>query len=249
MIDFSSRNNKYYYNAYGKDTEETYKALKADICDRLAKTAEEKFYLGCRLLDFYESKAYSCRASDDDVKEYGWFVDRNMCPQCFFAVCEIDFGLDKAQVSKLINVVSEFGNDRIGLKKQWKDFKWSILCEMLPLTPEQRKPIKSDWSFRRVLDYKKKLKAVSAQKQEDDNESIDFEALDAAIAGKEEDRYAKCKPAEMRTLLRIRDAEIERLKEENRSLREGEELVKLQEQLDYFKKLAIANMASGEAAD
>ena len=249
MIDFSSRNNKYYWKAYDKETEVTYEALKVDICDRLAKTAEEKFYLGCKLLDFYESKCYSFRASDDDVKEYGWFADRNMCPQCFFAVCELDFGLSKTQVSCLMNVVSEFGNDRIGLKKQWKDFKWSILCEMLPLTREQRKAIKPDWSFRRVLEYKKSLKTVPAQEQENDNESIDFEALDAAIANEPEDRYAKCKPAEMRSLLRMRDNEISRLKEEIRTLREGEELIKLREQLDYFKKLAIANMADAEAAD
>jgi len=224
-----------------------YERIVLDIKNKIGAIKSDKVALGYALIALYESNTYRCRAGDSDMCQIGANASRNCSSKVFFGACELDFGLEKSQVSRLMNVVDEFGDGKGDLLDYWKPFQWSVLVEMLPLTYEQRKAIGVDWSYRKVREYKKSL--VAAPQQEENDENIDFEALDAAIAGKEEDRYAKCKPAEMRTLLRIRDAEIERLKEENRSLREGEELVKLQEQLDYFKKLAIANMASGEAAD
>lgn len=224
-----------------------YERIVLDIKNKIGAIKSDKVALGYALIALYESNTYRCRAADSDMFQIGANASRNCSSKVFFGACELDFGLEKSQVSRLMNVVDEFGDGKGDLLDYWKPFQWSVLVEMLPLTYEQRKAIGVDWSREKVRVYKKSL--VAPAQQEENDENIDFEALDAAIAGKEEDRYAKCKPAEMRTLLRIRDAEIERLKEENRSLREGEELVKLQEQLDYFKKLVIANMASGEAAD
>ena len=227
-----------------------YECIVLDIKNKIGAIKSDKVALGYALIALYESNTYRCRAGDSDMCQIGANASRNCSSKVFFGACELDFGLEKSQVSRLMNVVDEFGDGKGDLIDYWKPFQWSVLVEMLPLTYAQRKAIGVDWSFRRVLEYKKSLKnAVAAQQQEENDENIDFEALDAAIAGKEEDRYAKCKPAEMRTLLRIRDAEIERLKEENRSLRDGEELKKLQEEVAYYRKLAIANMASGEVAD
>ena len=245
MIKFSIKN--WLYRSLNGCRKE-YDRIVPDIRNKIGAIKSDKVALGYALIALYESNTYRCRAADADMKQIGANDTGSNCsPKVFFGACELDFGLEKSQVSRLMNVVDEFGDGKGDLADYWKPFQWSVLVEMLPLTYEQRKAIGVDWSYRKVREYKKSL--VAAPQQEENDENIDFEALDAAIAGKEEDRYAKCKPAEMRTLLRIRDAEIERLKEENRSLREGEELVKLQEQLDYFKKLAIANMASGEAAD
>lgn len=245
MIKFSIKN--WLYRSLNGCRKE-YDRIVPDIRNKIGAIKSDKVALGYALIALYESNTYRCRAADADMKQIGANDTRSNCsPKVFFGACELDFGLEKSQVSRLMNVVDEFGDGKGDLLDYWKPFQWSVLVEMLPLTYEQRKAIGVDWSREKVRAYKKSL--VAPAQQEENDENIDFEALDAAIAGKEEDRYAKCKPAEMRTLLRIRDAEIERLKEENRSLREGEELVKLQKQLDYFKKLAIANMASGEAAD
>ena len=245
MIKFSIKN--WLYRSLNGCRKE-YDRIVPDIRNKIGAIKSDKVALGYALIALYESNTYRCRAADADMKQIGANDTGSNCsPKVFFGACELDFGLEKSQVSRLMNVVDEFGDGKGDLLDYWKPFQWSVLVEMLPLTYEQRKAIGVDWSREKVRAYNKSL--VAPAQQEENDENIDFEALDAAIAGKEEDRYAKCKPAEMRTLLRIRDAEIERLKEENRSLREGEELVKLQEQLDYFKKLAIANMASNEVAD
>ena len=62
----------------------------------------------------------------------------NLCSEYFFAYCEDKFALEKPQISRLMNIVDEFGNKARGFKVQWKDFKYSQLCELLPLTEEQR---------------------------------------------------------------------------------------------------------------
>ena len=245
MIKFSAKN-WLYRTLNGCRTE--YERIAPDIRNKIGAIKSDKVALGYALVALYESNAYRCRASDPDITEsLGHNAHRNCNARVFFGACELDFGLEKSQVSRLMNVVDEFGDGKGDLVDYWKPFQWSVLVEMLPLTYEQRKAIGVDWSYRKVREYKKTL--VAAPQQTEDDEEIDFEALDAAISSEPEEKYAKCKPAEMRTLLRMRDNEIVRLKEEIRSLREGEVLAKLQDELDYFKKLAIANMANVDAAD
>lgn len=87
----------------------------------------------------------------------------NLCSEYFFAYCESKFALEKSQVSRLMNIADEFGNKARGFKAQWKDFKYSQLCELLPLTEEQRKAVKPDWSIKKIREYKKTLVATSQQ--------------------------------------------------------------------------------------
>ena len=245
MIKFSVKN--WMYRALNGCRKE-YDRIVPDIRNKIGAIKADKIALGYALIALYESNTYRCRAADPDMKEHGaGNTGANCHARVFFGACELDFDLDKSQVSRLMNVVDEFGDGKGDLIDYWKPFSWSVLVEMLPLTYEQRKAIGTDWTVKKVKEYKKTLVATSQQPENEEN--IDFEALDAAISDESEDKYAKCKPAELRSLLRIRDKKIARLQDEIRSLREGEELAKLREQLDYFKKLAIANMASGEAAD
>lgn len=244
MIKFSIKN--WMYRTVNGCRKE-YERIVPDIRNRIGAIKSDKVSLGYALIALYESNTYRCRAADNDMKQIGANAGANCSSKVFFGVCELDFGLEKSQVSRLMNVVDEFGDEKGDLCDYWKPFSWSVLVEMLPLTYEQRKAIGTDWTVKKVKEYKKTIVATSQQDENDDF------ALDTGEiipdTGEKEDRYAKCKPAEMRTLLKIRDAEIERLKKENRSLRDGEELKKLQEEVAYYRKLAIANMASGEVAD
>ena len=244
MIKFSIKN--WMYRTVNGCRKE-YERIVPDIRNRIGAIKSDKVSLGYALIALYESNTYRCRAADNDMKQIGANAGANCSPKVFFGVCELDFGLEKSQVSRLMNVVDEFGNGKGDLLDYWKPFQWSILVEMLPLTYEQRKAIGTDWTVKKVKEYKKTLVATSQQDENDDFVLDTGEII--PDTGEKEDRYAKCKPAEMRTLLKIRDAEIERLKEENRSLRDGEELKKLQEEVAYYRKLAIANMASDEVAD
>jgi hypothetical protein len=162
MIDFNST---YVYNwhAYATATKEQYKAYIIDLKNRLAKTAEEKFYLGAKLIDFYNSKDYSCRCEEAGKYIGKYLIDRNSVSAVFFAVCEMELGLERTQVSRLMNVVSEFGDKLIGFAEKWKAYNYSQLSEMLSLTSEQRKKVKPDWTIKQIREYKKSLVATSQQ--------------------------------------------------------------------------------------
>lgn len=245
MIKFSAKN--WLYRTVNGCRKE-YERIVPDIRNKIGAIKSDKVSLGYALVALYESNSYRCRAADPDITEcLGYNAHRNCNARVFFSACELDFDLEKSQVSRLMNVVDEFGDGKGDLLDYWKPFSWSVLVEMLPLTYEQRKAIGVDWTVKKVKEYKKTLVATSQQTENEEN--IDFETLDAVISTEPEEKYAKCKPAELRTLLRVRDAQIARLEDEIRSLREGEELVKLREELDYFRKLAITNMANDSAAD
>lgn len=84
--------------------------------------------------------------------------------------CEKNFGLDKTAVSRCINVCLEFSqkeNYRNGTKSgecllrvddKWSKYNYSQLCEMLPLTDEQRYQIKPEMSIKQIREFKKNLK-------------------------------------------------------------------------------------------
>lgn len=87
--------------------------------------------------------------------------------------CEMNLGLDKGSVSRCINVYRTFNASNsvsfkngvkiegaaIELADEWKDYSYTQLCEMLPLSPEQRKDITPDMSVSQIREYKKNLKA------------------------------------------------------------------------------------------
>ncbi len=150
------------------------KRIKAD----LENIGSNKFSLGAHLLDLYSSNAY---ANNIQRKREWRFVKEKSCydwvelddfwgnvrPVHFFEYCEEMFGLDKTQVSRCMNVVDEFGDQAFGFKKEWQDYSYSQLVELLPLTPEQRKEVKPDWSVKRIREYKKSLVATSQQADDD----------------------------------------------------------------------------------
>ena len=92
--------------------------------------------------------------------EYGFNLPigaGNCCADFFFAYCFDEFGLDKTQVSRLMNIVDEFGDGLRCFKKKWEKFGYSQLCELLPLSDEERKPVKPDWTIKKIREYKKSL--------------------------------------------------------------------------------------------
>lgn len=90
--------------------------------------------------------------------------------------CEVNLGLDKSAVSRCINVYREFNasSDRkykngveshgcaMEISDDWKDYSYTQLCELLPLSPEQRKNVTPDMSIRQIREYKKILKGKPA---------------------------------------------------------------------------------------
>lgn len=86
--------------------------------------------------------------------------------------CDKNLGLDKSAVSRCINVYKNFnasletsycGNVKTkgaacDLGDRWKDYSYTQLCEMLPLTDAQRQDIKPDMSVKQIREYKKRLK-------------------------------------------------------------------------------------------
>ena len=169
MIDFKKNRFGGRYGGFDKERE-ILKLRSEDILKDLENEKTNFFYLGAHLIDLYNSGAY-CVYEKEITREqmridYNLPVGAgNLCSEYFFAYCENKFALEKSQVSRLMNIADEFGNKARGFKVQWKDFKYSQLCELLPLTEEQRKAVKPDWSIKKIREYKKTLVATSQQEE------------------------------------------------------------------------------------
>lgn len=103
--------------------------------------------------------------------------------------CQSNLGLDKSAVSRCIGVYREFnakddlefgcgviskGCD-MELSKKWQDYSYTQLCEMLPLSPEQREKISPDMTIKQIRDYKKSLKnkpVASTQQEDPDDDPV-----------------------------------------------------------------------------
>ena len=166
MINFKARNTEFYGKAHDDETVALANEHIMKIKERSSAACPEKYVLGCLLLDFYESKSYASRCHDINiVKECGYNLATNLNASVFFAVCDVEFGLDKSKVSRYMNVVDEFGSDERseGLYDEYRQYKWSVLEEMLSLDEKQRKYIKPDMTVREVREIKKELVAMSQQ--------------------------------------------------------------------------------------
>ena len=169
MIEFSSRYT-HNYLAYEPKTKQRYKEICANVSEVMQSSVNSKIMLGDLLRELWESKSYAFRCEDAHKHDGKWYADKNAAPGVFFFVCESEFGLDRSEVSRLVNVAHEFSY--MGkLKERWKDYKYSALSELLSLEPEEREEVKPDWTIRQIREYKKQLKS----------ERIDFETLDQAI--------------------------------------------------------------------
>lgn len=162
MIDF---NGKKFSHVRGKETEysEYLTAQAESIQKYLQEWKMNFFYLGVHLIELFNSNAYSLYASKcnfEQLRSEGWNIPSgagNCCSTVFFAYCFEKFGLDKSQVSRYMNIVDEFGDEFRGFAKPWDKFSYSQLVELLPLSAEQRKLVKSSWTIKQIRDYKKSL--------------------------------------------------------------------------------------------
>lgn len=148
--------NMYYREEHGYEERESARSsVKYILCD-LNNIRKYYIRLGFHLEEFHRNNYYL---------DFGYFT--------FDDFCEDNFGLDKSAVSRCVNVYRAFNASNsvtyengikqrgaaIELSDEWKDFSYSQLCEMLPLTPEQRKDISSDMSVNQIRAYKKNLRS------------------------------------------------------------------------------------------
>lgn len=151
---------KYNYSAYKDKTIDQYH----DICGRVNTVLEgttcNKILLGNLLRELWFSRTYAFRAKDAYSYDGNFYSGENNVAGVFFFVCDEEFGLDRSQVSRLMNVADEFSHEG-KLRGPWAEYKYSALVELLDLTPEQRNEVKPDWTIRRIREYKKQLKKQS----------------------------------------------------------------------------------------
>lgn len=140
-----------------------------------------KIKLWFKLIALFESKDYSA--------DPGWILPKlglngkyQGCRDSFvfFSYCEKHFGLDKSQVSRYMNVADEFGDRTDGVKPGWKYYSYSQLVELLPLSSEQRKAVKPEWTVKEIRDYKK-LVATSQQDRTENTVATSQQNKDTAV--------------------------------------------------------------------
>lgn len=135
--------------------EEAYGSLKYLYTDL---TDIRKYYirLGFHLMEFKNCEYY---------KDFGYLTLEEFC--------DVNLGLDKGAVSRCINVYRQFnasndvtciaGTMSVGcamdLSERWKDYSYTQLCEMLPLSDKERENVLPDMTIKQIREYKKSLKA------------------------------------------------------------------------------------------
>ena len=171
MIDFKQKRFQGVSSNEKTENLEVLEKYAATIRKDLEESKQNFFWLGVHLIDLYSSNSYSAivgiRFNHEQIRnEYGFNLPigaGNCCADFFFAYCFDEFGLDKTQVSRLMNIVDEFGDGLRCFRKKWEKFGYSQLCELLPLSDEQRKSVKPDWTVKQIREYKKSLVATSQQ--------------------------------------------------------------------------------------
>lgn len=133
--------------------------------------------LGFHLVEFKNCEYY---------KDFGYLTLEEFC--------DVNLGMDKGAVSRCINVYRQFNasndvtfhgsNKTVGcamdLSERWKDYSYTQLCEMLPLSEEDRKKVKPDMTVRDIREFKKTLKignapVASTQPDEEPKEKKPFD--------------------------------------------------------------------------
>lgn len=98
--------------------------------------------------------------------------------------CDVNLGMDKGSVSRCINVYEQFNasNDvtcsagiksvgcAMDLSERWEEYSYTQLCEMLPLSENDRKKITPDMTVKQIREYKKNLR--ESEKSMDDNNPV-----------------------------------------------------------------------------
>ena len=155
MIDFTIKRTMGHYGCGSLEDWNALNGYAEKVCESLDESKTNFFWLGVHLIDLYSSNLYRLTFDREKLGVSG-FVG-NCCAECFFAYCFDAFGLDKRRVSRLMNIVDEFGDGLRCFKKEWEPYSYSQLCELLPLSTEDRKPVKPDWTIKKIREYKKSL--------------------------------------------------------------------------------------------
>ena len=178
MIDFAANDRiRSRYVATTKENKEQLEKHREQIEKAYGKITTDKYALGVELYELYSTRLYG-------VNYWG-----DCSAKRFFEYCEQIFDLSKSTVCNYLNIVSEFGNGMKGLKPEWEGYSWSLLVEMLSLTPEQRAQISPDWTVREIKDWKKELVQTSGLTE------TDFQKLDRIIKNQEPpepERWRSC---------------------------------------------------------
>lgn len=186
MFDFATEIKKH-ESRYHPSIDDLMRTHLEESAKKIAQCLKEgkngKFRLGGYLIELYRSKNYSVLGCKyDPIGNIG-----NCSPTVFFSYLADTFDLDKSQVSRLMNVVDEFGvcvpNGHGGevfvCQRKYQKYSYSLLAEMLPLSPEQREAVKEDWTVAQLRQYRKELVATSQPEEE------------AEAAQKPEDEFAR----------------------------------------------------------
>ncbi|MGN1044252.1 MAG: hypothetical protein ACI4PR_05655 [Acutalibacteraceae bacterium] len=99
-----------------------------------------------------------------EIKKYNYY--QHFGYWNFYHFCADNFGLDRSTVSRLLDVSCTFcmrHQDKPHLQtmfidEKYKDYSYSQLCEMIPLSSDQRKQIKPNMTVKQIRELKKQLK-------------------------------------------------------------------------------------------
>lgn len=163
MISFAEKNKT--FRPFTQELNELYKKYSGNVEKTLGAGMNEKISLGRALISLWESNSYSVKA-EECLDVFPNALITNCHQKVFFGVCESEYGLDKSQVSRLMNVVDEFciGDKLI---ERYSSFKWSALVELLPLSQEERASISPEWTVKQIREFKQKFEPVATSQQKD----------------------------------------------------------------------------------
>lgn len=122
--------------------------------------------------------------------------------------CDINLGMDKGAVSRCINVYEQFnasndvtycvGTKTIGcamdLSDRWKEYSYTQLCEMLPLSEEERKEVTPDMTVKQIREYKKELREDKKEVSSIKRNLFDFKKYDSVQGIVRQNLVKNCSP-------------------------------------------------------
>lgn len=126
--------------------------------------------------EFHDSKVYWIREDIKNIKasfiKLGFHLSE--IKRCeiykvygyddFYEFCDNNFHLSSSTVRRHIELFRSFAEFKNGtysmyVAEKYENYSYSQLCEMLPLSDEERKQIKPDMTIKEIRDYKASLKS------------------------------------------------------------------------------------------
>ena len=125
----------------------------------------------------------------EENRRYGYYENFGYID--FYEFCEKNFSLDKAAVSRCINVWKQFclvqdGSSKMFLDSRYEKYSYSQLCEMLPLSDEQRREIKPDMTVKEIREKKRQWKEESGKAKKVQEEKVVTSQLEQRASGCDE---------------------------------------------------------------